>query len=90
MKLWLNQWDDVQKSRKIYRLLHDAFLSNEQRCGICYIILNGLCQCVCGNNKKATMRPTKGRQFCEFGNLSGTCVVESFRRRRRDNFLAVE
>ncbi|CAB4013294.1 eukaryotic translation initiation factor 3 subunit M-like [Paramuricea clavata] len=31
VKLWLNQWDDVQKSRKIYRLLHDAFLSNEQR-----------------------------------------------------------
>jgi hypothetical protein len=24
----------------------------------------------------SAMRPTKGRQFCEFGNLSGTCFVE--------------
>ena len=30
VKPWLNQWNDVEKSRKVYRLLHDAFIANEQ------------------------------------------------------------
>jgi hypothetical protein len=33
IKVWLNQWNDVEKSRKVYRLLHDAFIANEERLG---------------------------------------------------------
>ena len=32
VKVWLTQWDDVEKARRIYRLLHDSFIANEQRC----------------------------------------------------------
>ncbi|XP_028418216.1 LOW QUALITY PROTEIN: eukaryotic translation initiation factor 3 subunit M-like, partial [Dendronephthya gigantea] len=31
VKIWLAQWSDVEKSRKIYRLLHDSFVANKQR-----------------------------------------------------------